>query len=86
MLIAPVFGALCVEAICDVSVSGIADHVLIGVWMNPGVGVAWVVVEDSPVLHGGGSGEQNRGIRFVDGGNRGEGMVCTDEEDAEADS
>ena len=69
VLIAPVFGALCVEAICDVSVSGIADHVLIGVRMNSSVGVEWVVVEDSPVLHGGGSGEQNRGIRLVDGGN-----------------
>jgi hypothetical protein len=69
VLIAPVFGALCVEAICDVSVSGIADHVLISVWMNPSVSVEWVVVEDSPVLYGGGSGKQNRGIRLVDGGN-----------------
>jgi len=86
VLIAPVSGALCAEAICDVSVNRITAHVLIGVWMDPRVGVAWVVVEDSPVLNSGRRGEQNRGIRFVDGGNRGEGVVCADEEDAEADS
>ena len=56
MLVASVSGALCVERICDVSGSGIAAHVLLGIRMDPSVGIAWVIVEDAPVLNGGGSG------------------------------
>ena len=85
-MVAPVFGALCVQCVCNVSGGGISAHVLVGVRMNFCMGVAGVTVEDAPVLYGGVCGQKEGGVRRVDGGDGSERMVRTDKEDAKSDS
>ena len=86
MPVAPVLCALCVKCVCDVSSGGVSVHILVGVRVNSSVGVAGMFVEDTAVLGGGRSGEKDRGVWRVGGGNGSEGMVCPDKEDAKPDS
>ena len=63
---------------------GVSGHVIVRVGMDDGVGVAWVVVENASVLNCGWSGEQEGNIRGLSGCDRCEGVVSSNEDDAQA--
>ena len=58
VLIGSVFGALCVERVSHLSIGVVPYHVMVCFWMDSGVGVEWMLEENSSVSNGGWSGHE----------------------------
>ena len=70
------------ESVRDFSGGRVLAHVTVCVGVDSGVRVARVVVEDASVLYRGWRGKEKGGVGHLNRGNRCEGMVRTDEDDA----
>ena len=53
-----VFGALAVEGVTNVADGVVADHVIVGFWVNSCVGIEWLLEEDASVVGGWRSGKE----------------------------
>ena len=69
-LIRSIPGALCVEALMDGSGGGVSRHVIICVWMDNGVGITGMIMEDASEMNGWWCGEKEGYVWIL---NRGDG-------------